>query len=260
MSLPSQPNIVDHLVFLTTDLARTKQRFLDAGFSVRRGGVHADGRTENELVIFADGTYIELIAFISDEHRRGHWWGTKQPGWIDWACLGVKENETGIEEFYESPKQGGRVLDSGESVKWRVSFPHPCYPRGSIPFYCGDITPRHLRVPVVGIDEHPNGAVGVQGCNLLCTQSALPAATLVYSSILRQEPRHSDSDSAEFSLDTPSQLPHALPATLTLRTPRSADEEQAVLAANGECLYQVVVHGSRGAMVINSDNQVTTLA
>ena len=141
-----------------------------------------------------------------------------------------------------------------------MSFPHPRYPRGSIPFYCGDITPRHLRVPGVGIDEHPNGAVGVQGCKMLCTQSALPAATLVYSSILRQEPRHSDSDSAEFSLDAPSQLSHAQSATLTLSTPSSADEEQAVLAANGECLYEVVVHGSRGAMVINSDGQVSALA
>lgn len=45
-------------------------------FTISPGGRHADNRTENRLVIFADGSYLELIAFINDdpEKREGHWW------------------------------------------------------------------------------------------------------------------------------------------------------------------------------------------
>jgi hypothetical protein len=36
---------------------------------------HGDNKTENKLIIFADGSYIELIAFIDDDPklRDGHW-------------------------------------------------------------------------------------------------------------------------------------------------------------------------------------------
>lgn len=36
---------------------------------------HGDNKTENKLIIFADGSYIELIAFIDDDPglREGHW-------------------------------------------------------------------------------------------------------------------------------------------------------------------------------------------
>lgn len=39
-------------------------------------GKHADGKTENKLILFRDGSYLELIAFVNDdpEKRKGHWW------------------------------------------------------------------------------------------------------------------------------------------------------------------------------------------
>ncbi|KAK7464143.1 hypothetical protein VKT23_006308 [Stygiomarasmius scandens] len=65
--------------------------------SVLPGGQHADGLTENALIILADGIYLELISFIhppefygppqSPERQRrdNHWWAHKTPGWIDFV-------------------------------------------------------------------------------------------------------------------------------------------------------------------------------
>jgi hypothetical protein len=41
----------------------------------------------SKLVVFRDGSYLELIAFIDDDpkHREGHWWGDKGWGVIDFA-------------------------------------------------------------------------------------------------------------------------------------------------------------------------------
>ncbi|TVY52110.1 hypothetical protein LSUE1_G010379, partial [Lachnellula suecica] len=49
------------------------------------GGRHADNATENKLICFADGSYIELIAFLSSPPPSNHWWGLKPYGIIDFA-------------------------------------------------------------------------------------------------------------------------------------------------------------------------------
>ena len=44
-------------------------------FTITPGGEHADGLTANTLVLFRDGTYIELIAWTpkaNDENKKGH--------------------------------------------------------------------------------------------------------------------------------------------------------------------------------------------
>lgn len=181
--------------------------------------------------------YIELIAFVDSSNKATHFWGDKQPGWIDWACLGVKRNETGIEEFYDEPVDGGRVLPDGTHIEWTVSFPHRHYPRGSIPFYCGDKTSRELRVPAWS--EHTNGVNGVKGLTLLCNETALQASVLLYSSILRQAPKEQSEKDAVFVLESPSQTS----VELRLRTPQTNDEEERVLANNGDAVYQVELYG-----------------
>lgn len=68
---------LDHVVLLVPyeDVVNPPSWVTD-NFIINPGGTHADGKTENKLVLFADGTYLELIAFINDdaEKRRGHWW------------------------------------------------------------------------------------------------------------------------------------------------------------------------------------------
>lgn len=114
-------------------------------FTLSPGGRHADGKTENRLILFADGTYLELIAFIDDDpaRREGHWWD-KPFGMVDWALTTpdaafpelaaikdrLSQTSTGIS--YTSPKEGGRVTPDGQELQWRVTFPIGTG-RGSVP-------------------------------------------------------------------------------------------------------------------------------
>ena len=67
---------LDHVILLLPyqDLLNPPS-WLTSNFIVSPGGLHADGKTENRLVLFEDGTYLELIAFINDDpvRRQGHW-------------------------------------------------------------------------------------------------------------------------------------------------------------------------------------------
>jgi hypothetical protein len=79
---------LDHMMILLPyqDLVNPPSR-PTKHFTTTPGGRHADGKTENKLICFRDGSHIELIAFINDDpkHREGHWWGDKSPGIIDFA-------------------------------------------------------------------------------------------------------------------------------------------------------------------------------
>jgi catechol 2,3-dioxygenase-like lactoylglutathione lyase family enzyme len=59
MTLP-----LDHVVILVAELERAIADYTTLGFTVQRGGTHAGGSTHNALVGFADGSYLELIAFL----------------------------------------------------------------------------------------------------------------------------------------------------------------------------------------------------
>ena len=146
------------------------------------GGVHADGKTENKLICFLDGSYIELIAFIKDDPnlRQGHTWGDKKPGIIDFALSTNIDPDVHYEALnerlaklrlrlpdgnqvsYASPVAGGRKRDDGQTLKWKVTFPLGVS-RGELPFFCHDITPRELRVPSnANSTKHPSGATGIK--------------------------------------------------------------------------------------------------
>ncbi|OCL03243.1 hypothetical protein AOQ84DRAFT_392409, partial [Glonium stellatum] len=77
------PPQLDHIVILLphADLLNPPA-WLTKHFTISPGGRHADNRTENKLILFQDGSYIELIAFIDDDpaRRAGHWWGDASPG------------------------------------------------------------------------------------------------------------------------------------------------------------------------------------
>ena len=58
---------MDHLVILVGELEDAIASYEELGFRVTPGGEHADGLTRNALVPFADGTYLELVAFIDPD-------------------------------------------------------------------------------------------------------------------------------------------------------------------------------------------------
>src|SRR5215472_18245097 len=53
---------LDHVVVVVSSLAEATRSFAAAGFTVTPGGRHDAIPTENALVAFADGSYLELLA------------------------------------------------------------------------------------------------------------------------------------------------------------------------------------------------------
>lgn len=54
--------MIDHVVIVTNDLNKTTSLFEHAGFTVISGGTFPDQVTNNALVPFEDGSYLELFA------------------------------------------------------------------------------------------------------------------------------------------------------------------------------------------------------
>lgn len=166
---------LDHLVILVGNLDTAVEDYRALGFTVTPGGTHTDGATHNALVAFADGSYLELIAFLREapEHR---WWRhtAAGEGLIDFALL---PDDTGrvIEQARRrglamtGPTDGGRRRPDGEELRWQTGLP----PSPNLPFLCSDVTPRALRVPEGQAREHANGVVGIAGVTVAVEDMAV---------------------------------------------------------------------------------------
>ncbi|KAF2172432.1 hypothetical protein M409DRAFT_63121 [Zasmidium cellare ATCC 36951] len=175
---------LDHVVILLPheDVVNPPE-WLTKHFTISPGGRHADGKTENKLILLSDGSYLELIAFTSEDARKGHWWD-KPYGVVDFALTTPDEKfpelssikdrlaktDTGIS--YQDPKAGGRLRPDGVELQWRVTFPINCN-RGEAPFWCHDVTPRERRVPYTDDNtSHPSGVLGLAGVELKTSSHA----------------------------------------------------------------------------------------
>jgi catechol 2,3-dioxygenase-like lactoylglutathione lyase family enzyme len=159
---------IDHTVILVDDLEQASDDYTRLGFTVMPGGEHADGATHNALITLKDGSYLELLAFLREapEHR---WWrhAALGQGFIDWALL-----PSAIEEDLDiaraqgvaltGPVAGGRTRPDGQRIEWQMGLPHD----PELPFLCGDVTPRGLRVPEGASREHANGVLGIAGITI----------------------------------------------------------------------------------------------
>ncbi|RYE55135.1 MAG: VOC family protein, partial [Rhizobiaceae bacterium] len=141
---------LDHVVIAVTNLDRAVADYRSLGFTVYPGGVHHGGVSHNALVIFADGSYFELIAYLK-EVPEVRWWqvlSRSGEGLVDFALL--PENTIRDLEMARSrgldlvgPIDGGRMRTDGVRLDWQIVRPKTT----DLPFWCGDVTPRHLRVP-----------------------------------------------------------------------------------------------------------------
>ncbi|KAH9864455.1 hypothetical protein J1614_010389 [Plenodomus biglobosus] len=197
--MASTTQALDHLIlFLPIDpitkLPDCPQYFKD-NFTLTPGGFHADGASSNTLILLADGCYIELISFVNTDLAPAHWWGPDASfvGWKDW-CLtngaSPDDNYKRIAGTHGQPIQGGRKRADGVDVKWAVTFPQGenggQHVRGRVPFFCHDITPRNVRMPLDDAKTtHPSGALGVRQLTVIVKDQALLLETRsVYSSLL----------------------------------------------------------------------------
>lgn len=174
MSLP-----LDHLVILVPDLEQAIRDHTALGFTVQPGGTHSEGSTHNALIGFADGSYLELIAFLQPDpaHRWYRHQEAGQFGLIDFA-LSPADIRLTIDATraptkgqppafdggsYEGPFKGGRERPDGERLAWEIALP----PGGDLPFLCSDVTPRSLRVREGQVRAHANGVQGVASLTVL---------------------------------------------------------------------------------------------
>lgn len=190
-----QDQRLDHVVLLVPyDTLSNPPAWITDNFHLSPGGRHGDNKTENRLVLFRDGTYLELIAFINDdpEKRQGHWWDKpfgivdfaftpKEP--LDYDALVSRLEKSGTGITYAEPKQGGRST-GGHDIKWRVTFPIAKL-RGNVPFFCEDITTRQWRVPISEENTtHPCGALGMAGVLLEINEKQFDKLSIANAAVL----------------------------------------------------------------------------
>lgn len=206
----SSPHL-DHIILLLPYASLLSlPAYFTENFTVTPGGRHAHNETENKLICFADGSYIELIAFINDDPKlkEGHWWGKKKQGVIDFAfthsdgdaAVHFSELEerlgkldAGLGVAYQKPIKGGRKRPDGVDVKWEVTFPvvrnedseKGGYQRGELPFWCHDVTPREVRVPFSKESTtHPCGSTGVSQLHIFVPEAKVEVLLKAYEGIL----------------------------------------------------------------------------
>lgn len=230
---------LDHLVlFLPVDPATNLPlvpAFFTDNFTISPGGFHADGATSNSLILIADGCYIELISFINRDAAPSHWWGPDASfvGWKDWCLTNSKTPESNYEKIKEShgkPIHGGRKRADGVDVKWAVTFPSGDKGgqdvRGRIPFFCHDITPRSVRVPLNDENTaHACGALGVRQLTVIARdRNVLGETRRTYTSILGDDGIERG-DEVNFRAGRVNEVTNLdVGPTITLRLPQTKEE------------------------------------
>jgi catechol 2,3-dioxygenase-like lactoylglutathione lyase family enzyme len=170
---------LDHVVIAVNDLDGAVSDYQSLGFTVYPGGVHHGGVSHNALVVFADGAYFEIIAY-REAAPANRWWRvltTAGEGIVDFAVL-PENTERDLQAArargldVEGPAPGGRLRPDGVRLDWQIVRPATT----DLPFWCGDVTPRELRVPEGAIRHHANGVTGISAVRILVADLAASIA------------------------------------------------------------------------------------
>jgi catechol 2,3-dioxygenase-like lactoylglutathione lyase family enzyme len=155
---------IDHVAIVVNDLESAITSYTRAGLTVVRGGKHPIG-THNALIAFADGSYLELIAFLKP--NTGHPWQLaleKGSGVVDF-CMATDDLAADVESMRRAGARFGnpypltRDRPDGYHLSWVLATPEPPF-NGQVPFLIKDETPRDERVPRER--SHRNGATGIR--------------------------------------------------------------------------------------------------
>src|SRR2546428_12528985 len=136
---------LDHVVMVARDLASAMDDYRRRGFTVTPGGEHADGLTRNALIPFADGSYLELVAFHDLSRGLTHRWWKVAAGGGGLAHFALLSDDLAADSaalgdlLGPPPAQGGGARPAGAQPKWRAAglFPPP-------PFLIHELTARGL--------------------------------------------------------------------------------------------------------------------
>jgi len=155
---------IDHLVIAVSDLAGAIASYRELGFTVVPGGRHPGIGTDNALIVFRDGAYLELLGF--HEPRPDHrWWSALERGGglVDF-CFQTDDlagdakilRQAGV-DMGEVERRHRRRPD-GVEVRWVAALARGAH-RGVAPFLLAEDGPREARVPAER--SHANGVTGI---------------------------------------------------------------------------------------------------
>lgn len=175
---------IDHLVIVVGDLDQAVKDYTQLGFTVVPGGQHPVG-SHNALISFADGSYLEIIAFyrVAVDHR---WWAPLEKGerLVDY-CLQTDNLRGDTEKLriagvaINDPVPWSRRRPDGFELKWLLSLASGSH-RGVAPFLIEDVTPRAERIPQQF--QHENGAAGIGSLSVAVGE--LSTVELWYQAVL----------------------------------------------------------------------------
>lgn len=155
---------IDHIVVVVPELEAAIESYGELGFTVVRGGRHNIG-THNALVAFADGSYIELIAFLHPVPEHPWYKALSAGGGLTDFCMATDDLRADVDAMRRAgvgigdPSPMTRDRPDGYRLKWMLSIPDPPF-NGSVPFLIKDDTPRDERVPRER--THANGVLGLK--------------------------------------------------------------------------------------------------
>lgn len=232
----AQQMLLDHVILLVPYKCLAGPPEWLTSFTLSPGGQHSDGKTENRLVLFRDGTYLELIAFVNDdpEKRAGHYWD-KPYGVIDYALTTIESRldyealndrlkNANILASYKKPQAGSRLRPDGVELKWEVTFPEGLE-RGILPFFCHDVKPRIRRVPITEENTtHPCGALGISGIIVEVDKNRLATVASCLQAIIGSDHQQDN----QYQIGTPVDAVEARQPAIRLR---SSSSDSAITSA-----------------------------
>ena len=226
--------------------------------------------------------------------RHHHPWANKANGWLAYAFLGAPHAAPPLsailnarlqaadsETRYEPEVPGGRMRPDGVEIKWELTTPARWNEKkgGSrLPFFCGDVTPRDLRVRVPPYLQvviyhaayrrcqvptrpesntvHPNAAQGIAHLRALAPPRTFAAVSAELTAIVGEAPIEGPAGAHVWLLDL---LPGGVMVDLRLH-PRlvlcepdaSNEAEMRFVESHGAGLFEVGVRvdedgGKRGS-------------
>ncbi len=187
---------IDHIVILVNDLTAAIETYRLLGFDAQPGGEHPHSGSHNALVVFADGIYLELLAYKNPALA-------EQTRWRDavrmlrvregFAAYVLASNDltSAVEKLrllgmdVTDPIDGSRVRPDGQTVMWKTALFNNS-PTGIMPFLIQDMTPRALRI------EPASEGLGARArlSQIVVAVKQLEASRDKYRGLLGVEPKH----------------------------------------------------------------------